>query len=103
MLAREAAIASAKASNSPVPEFPPLIPPSMPSTNIPSQSTSVPFQKPSPPHQTTTTTTTSTTSTSAPLSPSARKSITYSEQKNQFLESLRPQLRPGLEKEWDKK
>ncbi|KAL8725699.1 MAG: hypothetical protein Q9181_006310 [Wetmoreana brouardii] len=103
MLSREAAIASAKASNSSIPDFPPLIPPSMPSTNIPSKATSTSSQNPSPLHQTTTTTTTSTISTSAPLSPSAQKSLTHVEQKNQFLESLRPQLRPSLEKEWDKK
>ncbi|KAL8955232.1 MAG: hypothetical protein Q9183_006735 [Haloplaca sp. 2 TL-2023] len=87
MLARERAIAHAKENDLPEPKFPPLISPSMPAPNVPSSSSA----------------------SGSPISASAQavldsaQPISYSEAKSQFLSSLRPEIRPKLEKEWDKK
>ncbi|KAI4188387.1 MAG: hypothetical protein L6R41_002170 [Letrouitia leprolyta] len=87
MLAQEAAVAEAKASNAPIPSFAPLIsePASSPSENS-----------------------TPTTSTGQPVSASAAATLesarptSYEESIDTYLKRLKPNIRQGLEEEWEK-
>ncbi|KAL8716497.1 MAG: hypothetical protein Q9225_006175 [Loekoesia sp. 1 TL-2023] len=86
MLAQEAAVAEAKASNNPIPAFPPLMP--------------TPSSKDRAAH---------TTSTGQPVSASAAatlesaRPLTYEESKEMYLKWLKPNVRQGLEQEWEEK
>ncbi|KAL8934626.1 MAG: hypothetical protein Q9211_005129 [Gyalolechia sp. 1 TL-2023] len=91
MLAQEAAVAEAKASNAPVPSFAPLIsaPASSSSSLSPGQSTP-------------------TISTGQPISASAAATLesarpmSYEESTEVYLKKLNPKVRQGLEEGWEK-
>lgn len=87
MLDQEAAIAEAKAQNLPPPSFEPLLSPSDATPAEPTQHT---------------------TSTGQPISASAAATISsarplsYEESKDMYLRKLKPNVREGLEQEWEK-
>lgn len=98
MLDHEAAVAKAKASDTPVPEFPPLISPSS-TLRSSDHTTQQQQQQQQPP----------TTATGQPISSSAAatldgaRSLSYEESTAQYLQRLKPSVREGLQAEWEKK
>lgn len=92
MLSQEAAMAEAKAQNLPPPSFEPFIAPSTP----------LPTSDPSSEQQ-------HITSTGQPISSSAAATISsarplsYEESKERYLQKLKPNVREGLEQDWERK
>ncbi|KAL8934256.1 MAG: hypothetical protein Q9216_005998 [Gyalolechia sp. 2 TL-2023] len=89
MLAQEAAVAEAKASDTPIPTFGPLIPPpaslASPGNPIPIVSSGQPV------------------SASAAATLKSARPLSYEESKDAYLKRLKPEVRQRLEKTWEKR
>lgn len=96
MLARERAVSLARASNSPLPQFPPLF--SSPTHQTSPNTTTNPNAPYYPPHP---------ASPSPPTIPASTdprlQNLSYEQAKTTYLKSLRPEVRPALERNWDRK
>ncbi|KAI4166819.1 MAG: hypothetical protein LQ343_007720 [Gyalolechia ehrenbergii] len=89
MLAQEAAVAEAKASDAPIPSFAPLIP--------------APASSSSPDKSTPTISTGQPVSASAAATLESARPMSYEESKAVYLKRLKPHVRQALEEQWEKK
>ncbi|KAI4110114.1 MAG: hypothetical protein L6R37_000007 [Teloschistes peruensis] len=97
MLARERAVSLARASNAPIPQFPPLFTSPTHSPHFPHSpnTTTAPYYRPHP---------SSPAPPPIPASTDPRlQNLSYEQAKTTYLKSLRPEIRPALERDWDRK